>query len=168
MGPGVVLIHQTPKIVWISLGGRMYRCAPEHVRKATERESFIFDYTFPRMTAFDPAQVLNKGEFEDMINDPKPTDDEVELEGAPIDSRDIPMEGKPSRSSASALPGVDPTRDLVPAKRPRLNAKTPAALGAEKVVEVIELVFNLEEKDIGKLVNKSRRISQKKDHEESC
>ena len=46
-GPGSVLVHQRnrdgapSKIVWVSLGGKLYRVAPEHLRMAMEREGIV-------------------------------------------------------------------------------------------------------------------------------
>ena len=169
LGPAIVLMHQAPKVVWISLGGKLYRCAPEHLRQATEREGFVFDMNFPRMS-FDPDQVLAKGEFEDCISDPKPTPDQVELEGGPIDSRDVPMSEPSTRTR-----GLD-TAPESQQKKMRIKIKSAKSAQAEPREEqnlapviptdygkgVIQMVFHMDQKDIDKFSKNPENFIKRK------
>ena len=95
LGPGIVLIHQTTsdggpsKVVWISLGGRLYRVAPEHLRQTTEREGILFDMNFPRIGE-DPNELLKAGEFTDLTGTARPTPEDVEMGDRVVPHREPP------------------------------------------------------------------------------
>ena len=96
MGPAVVLVHQRnaegpTKIVWCTLGGKLYRVAPEHLRPATEREGVVFDMTHPAMSD-DPMSLLQRGEFTDMTQTRPPTDAELEQLGRNLVEEELPPE----------------------------------------------------------------------------
>jgi len=148
LGPAVVLTHQRNangtfgKVVWVSLGGRLYRVAPEHLRPTTERETLIFETTYPK-TSIDPKDLLEKGEFEDLIDRPNPSAEDVGMEDHVLDPESIiehPMNG-------------DRTENLErPQKYRKTGKQTPKPNDSQETrsLRVVELVYHLDQKDITK------------------
>ena len=86
------MVVQERSVVWVSLGGRLYRVAPEHLRTCTEREGIVFDLNYPNM-GNDIEKMLLRGQFEDLVKAPKPTAQDLRRrETVVLDPRDIPPE----------------------------------------------------------------------------
>ena len=143
IGPAVVLVHQRnaegpTKIVWCSLGGKLYRVAPEHLRPATEREGVVFDMTHPAM-GDDPTTILQRGEFTDITQTPAPTDAELEQLGRNLVEEELPP---------------DVVRRRIVGKQPRPQA--PAAMEDQskpredpqpkRTRQVIQMIFSVDAK----------------------
>jgi hypothetical protein len=142
-GPGVVLVGgPDTKIIWISMGGRLYRTAPEHLRGTTEREGIVFDMNVPNMGQ-DPAQLLKGGEYTDLVGTGLPTPEDVEMSDRVLpDTEPVPREAvlrkritekrfEPSRPPPDSMEDTDTGQDSSEPKRPRLR-------------EVIQLIYNVD------------------------
>jgi hypothetical protein len=147
LGPAVVLKHHRNsngtfgKIVWISLGGRLYRAAPEHLRPTTERETLMFETTYPKMS-INPTDLLNKGEFEDLADQPLPTPEDHDM-GDNVLEPEIISEVPTEPSSSSNTPSV-PRRKRI-GKQPE-NPDNPET----KSRRVVQLVYHVDQDDINK------------------
>ena len=143
MGPAVILVHQRnaegpTKIVWCSLGGKLYRVAPEHLRPATEREGVVFDMTHPAM-GDDPMSMLQRGEFTDLTKTKAPTEAELEQLGRNLEEEKLPEEvvrrritGKQNRPEIpAAMDDSTETREDPKPKRSR---------------QVVQLIFSVDAK----------------------
>ncbi len=107
MGPGVVLAHEKRQrmhgeppepeadqrlfpgsVVWSSLGGRLIRSAPEHLRRASEKEVIKVQATSPKLVIRNMEQGANKlhpSQYEDLLDEPMPPlcgDSDVEFDDA--------------------------------------------------------------------------------------
>ena len=87
----------------VSVGGKLYRVAPEHLRLATEREGVVFDMNHPAMGQ-DPMEMLKAGELMDLTNTPIPTQAQLEAYGRELQESQLPdkvrrmrINGKQSR-----------------------------------------------------------------------
>jgi hypothetical protein len=88
-GVGRVLAQQSKQlkdenrprpVIWVVIGGRLLRCAPEHLRHASRRETMLDEIGKPinmPWTFEQTADSINKGEFTDLLKDPIPSHDEV-------------------------------------------------------------------------------------------
>jgi len=145
LGPAIVLSHQRNtngtfgKIVWVSLGGRLYRVAPEHLRDTTERETLIFETSYPKMS-IDPKDLLQKGEFDDLIDQEHPTEEDFDMEDYVLDKSQVGDIPKESTSSTDVQ-----VRYRKRGKQPE-NSDTPET----KSRKVVELVYHVDQQDITK------------------
>ena len=152
LGPGIVLIHQTTsdggpsKVVWISLGGRLYRVAPEHLRQTTEREGILFDMNFPRIGE-DPNELLKAGEFTDLTGTARPTPEDVEMGDRVVPHREPP----PRRiGQKRTVPERKPPEGWEPVELDdEMSATETTGEASESLPkrqkQVIQLVFNIED-----------------------
>ena len=127
------------KIVWVSLGGRLYRVAPEHLRCTTERETLIFETNYPRVS-FDPKDLLQKGEYEDLTTQSNPKDEDFDMEDHVLDPESVKQIPKESTSSSSTE-----VRYRKRSKTGDLNPNTEA-----KSRKVVQLVYAVDQQDITK------------------
>ena len=162
-GPAVVLVHQSSpeggpsKVVWVSLGGRLYRVAPEHLRFTTEREGLIFDMTVPTMD-LEPNALLRTGEFTDLTGSPLPTTDDVEM-GERVLPHQSPVPEPPEneeevrRRIRKKRP--DPTRTGAMEEEETIREDTEP----KRTKSVVQLVFHVE--DLDKFSQDPKKFLQK-------
>ena len=84
--------EKKPKpIYWVVIGGRLLRCAPEHLRLASTRETLLDEVGRPTDIpwSFDKtSSSINKGEYIDLLNEPPPTFDQAVDSDIHIDTDD--------------------------------------------------------------------------------
>ena len=89
-GPGRVIIQESEHVIWVSHSSRLYRVAPEHVRKLSEREASnnLEQLSSDQLSL--PQRVLGKGvfQFEDLTDQVVPTP--PHMPGAPSSSMMMP------------------------------------------------------------------------------
>jgi len=83
-GPGTVIGKTEDQgKLWISVGSRVYRCAPEHVRFANEEERIAVDKILPELQRLGELVTQDKGPavFVDMSNEPGAPDNQFGEDG---------------------------------------------------------------------------------------
>ena len=162
LGPAIVLIHQRSsngsygKIVWVSLGGKLYRVAPEHLRTTTEREGIIFETNYPRVSErFE--DVLKKGEFEDLTGQANPTNEDYDM-------GDRILDGIPEETEMSDGPVIPPRYrrridwDEKARQDPQDLTNSTSSSSSKKVKKAIELVYTVEPSEITELVESPQKF----------
>ncbi len=146
MGPGVVLAHEKRQrmhgeppepeadqrlfpgsVVWSSLGGRLIRSAPEHLRLASEEEVIKAQATSPELVIRNMEQGANKlhpSQYEDLFDEPMPPlcgDSDVEFddaqEAAPFFGGGSSGSGGAAAAPAAAAAADPEGRDLSGSRR---------------------------------------------------
>jgi hypothetical protein len=179
LGPAVVLLTQSnrdggpSKVVWVSLGGKLYRVAPEHLRLTTERETLIFEAHYPNLGHL-PSDALAKGEYEDLLTQqPPPIDESIPPDVVLPEAPEHLQQANAPASSSSAQP--DLATDTWPEIRRRLSTKTrgapdpgPPDLMQDEVAEkvpklrkVVQLVYYLDAHSIDKFVQDPKKYLRK-------
>ena len=160
LGPGLVLVHQRTadgpsKIVWCSVGGKLYRVAPEHLRQATEREGVVFDMTNPAMSQ-DPMDMLKAGEFMDLTGTPGPTEAQLEAYGRELHASQLPVEVRRMR-----INGKQSRPDIPAAMDDRSEVRVDS--GPKRLrqfsQEVVQIIFSV---DSDKFVTDPKRAFKKR------
>eukprot|EP00435_Cladocopium_sp_Y103_P028612 s1421_g7.t1 len=89
-GPGRVIIQESEHVIWVSHSSRLYRVAPEHVRKLSEREASTNLEQLSSDQLSLPQRVLGRGvfQYEDLTDQVVPTP--PHMPGAPSSSMMMP------------------------------------------------------------------------------
>ena len=119
MGPGTVLGVQSrrsdgeameTKKVWVVMGARLWRCAPEQLCNASNREVAMFTRRQKTPWTFGLViEGLNKGEFVEVDHEGEPPDESEQLAGDSAEDPD-PVERSSARSR-SPRRNTEPPQD---------------------------------------------------------
>ena len=91
------------EIVWVTLGGKLYLAAPEHLRPTMEREGIMFEMNNPRNN-LDPKDLILKREYEDLTGQESPHPDEFELGHRVLEPSGDMETGKPTTEVTASVP----------------------------------------------------------------
>ena len=121
-GPGRVIIQESEHVIWVSHSSKIFRVAPEHVRKLSEREASSCLDQLASEPLQVPPRVLGKGvfQYEDLTEQvipvpphmpPPPSPPNVSISENASDQPDAEPE-MPSQSNSSDYAPSTPLNDL--------------------------------------------------------